>query len=128
QRAHVEKGMSGRALFGGASGWNAAEVINNARDGGEQARRETSRHQISGNSFQILILRKGCRDSKAPCSREKRKGKRDEHWMNRMRLDRSCAFHARDACKSRAQDALTPTLSRISLSVAAAPSSGRLLM
>ena len=96
QRTHVEKGMFRRTLSGGALRWNAAEVIDNAGDGGEQARRNTSRHQISGNGFQILILRKRGGDTKAPCAGEKRKRKRDEHWVNRMRRDGSCAFHARD--------------------------------
>jgi hypothetical protein len=37
-------------------GRDAAEVIHKARDGGDEARHDAGRHQISRNGFQIFVF------------------------------------------------------------------------
>jgi hypothetical protein len=90
--------VSSLAIFG--AGWrHRSNVVDETRDGGQNASRDASGHEVPRHISQLATFAYCACECESPCARKKGKWERNEHWMDGVALDRGSASHAAESCK-----------------------------
>src|SRR5262245_15490779 len=91
--------MLRRSRLSGAGWRDRSNVVDETRDGGQNASRNTGGHEVPRHTSQLATFADCACECESPCARKKGKWEWNEHWMDGVALDRGSASHAAESCK-----------------------------